>query len=272
MALFFIIYRRKVPGQRHMCPHWTTPARSGTPGGRRSAAPPAPRPLRHKAHQLPAGHLAQGPLLNDPAVFFLAEHARHQPRPRRQMTGHTHAVLLGGQIDHTVRPGENLPGDGAAPEAVQVRRPVHRELRLHLQPVGRHAVEGPQKPVKAGQDIQVLLHIVQLRLGKHAGSHILILDALVGQKGRRQIPAQIHGLQTPDIQAGNLVIAPPQGLQLTAGHGPQPLAQPLRLVQKHRQPLAGEAVRVHPHPLCGRNDDLHRRRSPVTAPAAGSPP
>lgn len=49
---------------------------------------------------------------------------------------HRAAVFLGGQVEHEICfSGERL-GQGAAPEFVQIRAAVHRQLGLHFQPVG----------------------------------------------------------------------------------------------------------------------------------------
>ena len=222
--------------------------------------------FRQPADHLAPGHFAHGPLFHDFAPLPLAEGAADQADIFRQVGLHRPAVLLGGQVQHEVRLLRQPPGQLIAPKGVQVLTAVHRQLCLHLQPVGRHAVKGPQQAVTAGDDTQILLDEVILLRFKHAGGHVLVLDALIGQHSRGQTAAQVHSRQPLHVQGRDGIVALPEGLQFFGRHGPQDGQQPLRFRQKVRQGLDGQAVGVHPHFLGGRNDDSHI----VTLPHGGS--
>ena len=57
------------------------------------------------------------------------------------------AVFLEVKVQHEISLGGKLTGQGVAPELLQIPVAVYRQLCLHLQPVGGHAVEGPQQAV-----------------------------------------------------------------------------------------------------------------------------
>ena len=58
----------------------------------------------------------------------------------------------------------------------------------------------------------MLPEVVQVARLHHAGRHIAVLDALVGEDGRGEAAAQVHVLQPLRVQTGNGVIAPPESL------------------------------------------------------------
>ena len=128
------------------------------------------------------------------------------------MSLHRLAVLLGSQIQHKIRLRDQLPGQAAAPELIQVLAAVHRQLCLHFQPVGGHAVEGPQQTIEAREDAQVLPEVVQVSRLHHAGGHVAVLNALVGENRRSEITAQVHLSQPLYVQFGDGVIALPEDL------------------------------------------------------------
>ncbi len=99
------------------------------------------------------------------------------------MGEHRPAVLLGGQVHHQAGLSGQRSGQPVSPEGVQIRAAVHRQTGLHLQAVGRHAVEGAEHAIKAGEDAQMFLKIGELAGLKDAGGHVLILDALIGEQG-----------------------------------------------------------------------------------------
>ena len=81
----------------------------------------------------------------------------------------------------------------------------------------------------------MLLNIGVLLIHEHAGSHVLILDALVGQHRRGQAAVQIHVLQTPNIQLRDLVVAFPELFQFLEGHTLELPADFLRMGKERRQ-------------------------------------
>ena len=203
--------------------------------------------LRHPADHLSPGHLAHGALFHHLAVLLLAKGAGEEGNGGGQVGGDRFAVLLGGQIDHQI----GLSGQGRCqlipPEGVQILVAVHLQGSGHLQPVGGHPVEGAQQSVKAGEDAQMFLHIVQLLPLEDAGGHVLVLDALIGQQGRGEVLLQVHVGQPLQVKGGDGIVALPQLLQGGAVHGLQRRQQPPGLRQKGRQAVGGEAVGVHPH-------------------------
>lgn len=96
------------------------------------------------------------------------------------------------------------------PKGVQVFGARHLGFGLHFQPVGHHPVQGPQEPVKAGQNPQVPADIGQLLIRKDHRRHVLVLDALVGQQGRRTESFPVHSKKPLMVQLGNFVIAAPK--------------------------------------------------------------
>ena len=169
--------------------------------------------LRQPAHHLAPGHFAHGALFDDLAVLMLTEGAGEEADGLGQMWFHRAAVFLGGQVEHKIRFRSKLAGQSIAPEFVQIAAVTHRQLCLHLQPVGGHAVEGPQQAVESGQNEQMLAEIVQLGRLHHPRGHVLVLDAFIGDDGGGEAPAQIHGGQPLCVQLGNGVVAFPEGLQ-----------------------------------------------------------
>ena len=105
------------------------------------------------------------------------------------MSLHRFAVLLGGQIQHYVCLRGQLSGQAATPKLIEIPAAVHRQLCLHFQPVGGHAVEGPQQTIEAREDAQVLPEVVQVSRLHHAGGHVAVLNALVGEDGWGQVLA-----------------------------------------------------------------------------------
>ena len=69
--------------------------------------------------------------------------------------------------------------------------PVHRRLRLHLQSIGRHAVQGLEDAIEPGENAQMPLHVVQLTVFKHRRPHGSILYAIIGMDRRGQIGSQM---------------------------------------------------------------------------------
>ena len=108
--------------------------------------------FRHPAHYLAPGHLALGALLNNLAALSLTEGAGDKVDILGQMGFHRFAVLLGGQVQYEISLGRQLPGQTVSPKLIQVPEAVNRQLGLRFQPVGGHAVEGPQQSVEAGED------------------------------------------------------------------------------------------------------------------------
>lgn len=56
------------------------------------------------------------------------------------------------------------------------------------------------------------LDIVQFLAGEDSGSHIAVLDPLIGQESGSEALAQIHGLEPFIVELGDLVVA---GQELT---------------------------------------------------------
>ena len=106
----------------------------------------------------------------------------------------------------------------------------------------------------------MLLDIFKLLRRKHAGSHVLVLDALVGQDSRSQTRLQVHMRQPLRVQPGNGVVAPPEGLQFPVGHPTQPSQQVPGILQKEGQIPPGQSVRVRDHLFGGGDDDPHGLR------------
>ena len=109
-----------------------------------------------------------------------------------QMGFHRSAVLFRSQIQDKVCLGGQLAGQTIAPELVQVPKTVRRQLGLHLQAVGGHAIEGPQQAVEAREDAQMFPEVVQVGGLHHAGGHVAVLDALVGDDRRGEAAAQVQ--------------------------------------------------------------------------------
>ena len=126
---------------------------------------------------------------------------------------HRATVLPGGQIQDEIRLAAQPPGQPVPPKAVEIPAAVHRQLRLHLQPVRRHAVKGTQQSVKAGENPQTFPEVVQRPRLHHSRRHVAVLNTLVGQKGGGEAAAQVHPLQPFYILTGDGVAAFPQGLQ-----------------------------------------------------------
>lgn len=84
-----------------------------------------------------------------------------------------------------------------------------------------------------------------------------LLESLIRQNRRREVPVQIHLPQPLRIQPGNLIVAFPQALQLFIGHVLQPRKEPLRPRQKYGQIMPWQRIRVRFHLLGRRYDDAH---------------
>ena len=104
----------------------------------------------------------------------------------------------------------------------------------------------------------MLPEVVQVGRLHHAGGHVAVLDALVGENRRSEITAQVHLLQPFHVQLGNGVIALPEGLQIFGRHTSEDSFQPLRPLQKLWQVVHSKAVRVHYHFLRRGNDNAYR--------------
>ena len=76
--------------------------------------------------------------------------------------------------------------DAVAPVGVQILTLPYPQFRLHFQPVRGHAVKGLQDAVKARQNPKMLLNVRKCLFREYTGSHVLILDALIGQHRRSQ--------------------------------------------------------------------------------------
>ncbi|MNN79106.1 hypothetical protein D3C81_1957180 [compost metagenome] len=93
----------------------------------------------------------------------------------------------------------------------------------------------------------MLLQIIQLLRLQHVRCHVLVLNPLIGENRRGQVPLQIHALDTPIIQLRNGVIAIPDGLRLFIRQSLQVGQKGFSLVHKLRQPPAAEDIIVRFH-------------------------
>ena len=109
----------------------------------------------------------------------------------------------------------------------------------------------------------MLLHIGKLAVFKHGRGHIGVLDAIVGQNGGREVFVQVHTSKAFRVFPGNLVPARPERLLLLVTQAVDPVPELLRPVQKDRQGLAGQGVRVRLHLLGRGDDDSHDRASSI---------
>ena len=137
--------------------------------------------FRQKAYHLPPGHFGKGAFLDDFSVFLLPEYTGHKAVLRFQKRPDAPGILLGSKVQNHPVFFRNLAAEPVTPEAVQVFMAGSYELRLHFQAVGGDPVKGAQNPVEPRQDEKMLLDIVQAVLRKHAGSHVLVLDSLIGK-------------------------------------------------------------------------------------------
>ena len=93
----------------------------------------------------------------------------------------------------------------------------------------------------------MVLEVVQSLGLQHAGGHVLVLDALVGQNGRGEVALQFHVLQPLHVEAGDGVVAAPQLLEGLGRHSPQDLEQMPGLGQKLGSRPGCQAVPVGHH-------------------------
>ena len=108
----------------------------------------------------------------------------------------------------------------------------------------------------------MLLHIFKLLLSEHAGRHIAVLDALVGQNGGRQPGAQIGLPQALDVLPHDRVAALPQGFEGSFVHAAQAVVQRFRTVKELRQVAPRQRVRVDVHLFRRGDDDAHAHAPP----------
>ena len=260
--------------------------------------------LRHPADHRAARRLARGRALDGPAVAqALAEDAggdlRAEPREPR---GHRLRVLHAREVDHVarraavrpacalaasalaararaavrpVRARADLPRDRVAPEAVEVARAVDGQRRAHLEPVGEHGVEGADAAVEAGEDAQVRADPVERGAVHHRGGHALVLDARVGEDGRRDAGGEggvgevgagarqaVDAQAVEGLQAGGQqpVAHAPQALQVGCAHAGEHLEQPRRAPGERGDVARGDAVDAGEHLLGGGDDDAEHGR------------
>ena len=86
------------------------------------------------------------------------------------------AVFLGGKVQHKICFRGCLASQFRTPEIIQIPVAVHGQPGLHLQPVGRHAVKGPEQAIKSGQNTQMLPYVGELVGLKHAGAMIMRIE------------------------------------------------------------------------------------------------
>ena len=97
----------------------------------------------------------------------------------------------------------------------------------------------------------MLLNIGKLPVGEYPRGHVLILDALIGQKGGGQSRAQTwRAFQLPGVPGGEGIAALPEGLQLLTGHALQFTVKCFCLLKKAGQVFPGKRVRVRLHLFC----------------------
>ena len=135
--------------------------------------------------------------------------------------------------------------------------PGNGGFRLHLQPIRHNAVQWLQHTVKAGQDPQMLLHIIILTILEDRRSHVCILDPVISQKRRRKIFPKIHVCEPLGIFLCDLVIAGPEFLLFFIGQTLNPLHQDFCFLHKRRKFTACKEICIHPHLFGRRNDNSH---------------
>ena len=82
--------------------------------------------------------------------------------------------------------------------------------------------------------MQVLPEVVQVGRLHHAGGHVAVLDALIGDDRRGEAATKIHLFQPLRVQLGDGIVAFPEGLQIVGGHALKNRFQTLCLLQKLR--------------------------------------
>ena len=112
-----------------------------------------------------------------------------------------------------------------APILIQVLMSGDCCLCLHLQTVRRHAVHRLYNSIKAGQDPQMLLHVIILAVLKDRRSHVRILDAVISQKRRCQVLLQVHMRESLGVLPGDLVVAGPKCFLLLICQTADPVLQ-----------------------------------------------
>ena len=139
----------------------------------------------------------------------------------------------------------HFPVQFIAPEFIQISG--FGCFCLHLQPVGHHTVKRFQDAVKSGQDAQMFLNVIRLFISEYSRRHILVLDPLIGDHCRRQIPLQIHLLKSSVILLCDFVVAFPQFLGLCKCKIFHPCKKLCRLIKEDRHASARQSVGVNIH-------------------------
>jgi len=85
--------------------------------------------FRHESYHLTPGHLAHGSLLDDFSVLLLTEHTGQKTDRIRQISGHTKAVFLGGQIYDAVALRKKVPCNTLVPIAIKVFRLICKTIK-----------------------------------------------------------------------------------------------------------------------------------------------
>ena len=93
----------------------------------------------------------------------------------------------------------------------------------------------------------MFLNIIRLCTSEYGRSHILVLDSLIGDHCRGQIPFQIHLLKSSVVLFCDFVIAFPQLLCLCKCKILHPCKKLCRLIKENRHASARQSICVNIH-------------------------